>query len=148
MNVIRDTANFVKQTRKGAGRGELSREPLTILRIEWRGDLVGCDWLMRSIDPWDKDLPEQLAREQQTVQSLRDGLNLRELIFKSFPAVMSADLRMYRADRNHQLELMMIGKLNRLDQTFHRVSSLAMRAKLCGFQFQLSNGVLDGPIQR
>ena len=33
-----------------------------------------CDWLMRPADPWDKDLPAHLARENQTLQALRDAL--------------------------------------------------------------------------
>lgn len=127
-------------------QGELSREPLTLLRFEWRGDFVECDWLMRPPDRWDKDLPERVTRAHQTLQAFRDALSLRALILDSFPAVTEAELRMFRSDRNHQLEMVMSGRVSRSNEVFHRVSSLAMRAKLCGFHFVLSNGSFDRPI--
>jgi hypothetical protein len=102
-----------------------------------------CDWLMRPPDPWDQDLPEHLARDNQTLQALRDALSLREVIFKSFPAVTNADLRMFRADGEHRLELVMTGKVNRYNDAFERVASLAMRAKLCGFHFTLKTGEME-----
>ncbi len=96
-----------------------------------------CDWLMRPPDPWDKDLPAHLAKENQTLQALKDALKLREVIFESFPAVINAELRMFRAGGDHRLELMMTGKVNRFNDPFERVASVAMRAKLCGFDFHL-----------
>ena len=123
--------------------GAYSREPLTLLRVEWRGDLVECDWLMRPPDAWDRDLPPHVARENQTLQALRDALSLREAIFRFFPAVVNADLRLYRADADHELELMMTGRVNRFNEVFERVASLAMRAKLCGFRFNLGAGEFE-----
>jgi hypothetical protein len=104
---------------------------------------VECDWLMRPPDPWDKDLPAHLATENQTLQALRDALSLREVIFESFPAVINAELRMFRADGEHRLELVMTGKVNRFNDPFERVASLAMRAKLCGFDFRLEARELE-----
>ena len=102
-----------------------------------------CDWLMRPSDPWDKDLPEHLAKENQTLQALRDAMSLREVIFESFPAVINAELRMFRADGEHRLELVMTGKVNRNNDVFERVASVAMRAKLCGFHFTLKAGEME-----
>ena len=73
---------------------------------------------------------EHLAKENQTLQALRDALSLREAIFESFPAVINAELRMFRADAEHRLELLMTGKVNRYNDVFERVASVAMRAKL------------------
>lgn len=142
MTIVRDAARFVRLARRKMRQGELSREPLTVLRFEWRGDFIECDWLMRSPDTWDKSLPEQTIQQHQTIQALRDALSLRTLILESFPAVMSAELRMFSADREHRLELMMSGRVSRLHDELHRASSVAMRAKLCGFNFVLSDGVL------
>lgn len=142
MKELRYLARFLVKARRRMRSGVYSREPLMLLRVEWRGDLVECDWLMRSPDPWDRDLPPHLARENQTLQALRDALSLREIIFRSFPAVVNADLRMYRADADHGLELMMTGRVNRFNEVFERVASLAMRAKLCGFCFHLGAGEL------
>lgn len=121
----------------------LSREPLLLLRVEWKGDWVECDWLMRPPDQWDKDLPAHLAEENQTLQALRDALSLRQVIFESFPAVINAKLRVFRADGEHRLELVMTGKVSRDNDVFERVASLAMRAKLCGFHFMLNAGVME-----
>jgi hypothetical protein len=107
---------------------------------------VECDWLMRPPDPWDKDLQEHLAKENQTLQALRDALILREVIFESFPAVINAELRMYRADGEHRLELVMTGKVNRYNDGFERVASVAMRARLCGFHFKLNEGEMESLI--
>lgn len=142
MMQLQAAADFLAKTRRKLRVGEYSREPLTLLRLEWKGDLVECDWLMRPVDAWDKDLPSHLARENQTLQALRDALNLRELVFKSFPAVVNAKLRMFRADEDHRLELVMSGSINRGNDVLEHVASIAMRAKLCGFHFTLAEGAL------
>ena len=143
MRVLLDAAKFLSRVRRKLRFGALSREPLLLLRFEWKGDSVECDWLMRPCDPWDIDLPSSLAMEHQTLQALRDALTLREVIFESFPAVINAELRMFRADAEHRLELVMTGKVNRYNEVFERVASLAMRAKLCGFNFNMNVGELQ-----
>lgn len=140
MRAFRDITGFLRCARRHLRSGELSREPLQLLRVEWKGDLVECDWLMRPVDPWDKCLPPRLATDNQTLQALRDALKLRELIFRSFPSVSLAHLRMYRPDENRQLELVVTGRVTRSDQELHRVPSLMMRAKMCGFRFTVAEG--------
>lgn len=146
MKVLTEIANFLRRVRKRMRTGELSREPLTLLRVEWKGDVVECDWLMRPVDPWDKYLPPHLATENQTLQALRDGLKLRAAVFRYFPAVGIAHLRMFRADENHRLELVMTGSVSRWDEEFHRVPSVMMRARMCGFRFTVAEGALHGLI--
>ena len=146
MSVLTDTSNFVSLARKRMRFGELSREPLSLLRVEWKGESVECDWLMRAIDPWDRYLPADLARENQTLQALRDALDLREAIFRHFPAVESACLRMFRLDTDQRLELVMTGSVSRSNEVLHRVASVAMRAKLCGFHFTLAEGALKSMV--
>jgi hypothetical protein len=142
MKVLTNIARFLRRTRRQLRSGELSREQLQLLRVEWKGDLLECDWLMRPVDPWDKYLPPELATENQTLQALRDALRLRAIIFRSFPAVGLAHLRMFRAGKNHQLELVMTGSVNRWDEELHRVPSVMMRAKMCGFRFNVADGVM------
>jgi len=144
MKVLTDVAKFLRRAKRHLRTGELSREPLKLLRVEWKGDLVECDWLMRPVDPWDKYLPPRLATENQTLQSLRDALTLRAVILHSFPAVTQAHLRMFRADEDHHLELVVTGSVNRWDEEFHRVPSVMMRAKMCGFRFTVAEGTLRG----
>lgn len=136
-------AKFVKRARSKLRNGELSREPVKLLRLEWMPERVECDWLMRPPDPWDAHIPLHCARENETSQALKDALTLRNMIFRAFPAVGMAELRMFRLDADEQLELMMTGTIARNDQLYERVPSMAMRAKLCGFQFTLAHGVLE-----
>lgn len=147
MKLLRDAGSFLRRVRRKLRFGERSREPLKLLRVEWRAECVECDWMMRPADPWDADLPPRLARENETFQALRDALELRRMIFASFPSAMMAELRMYRADANGQLELMMTGSVTRTNEVLERVASVVMRARLCGFQFTLASGVLKGPSQ-
>lgn len=147
MMPIKEAATFVRGVRRKLHVGEHSREALKLLRVEWRTECVECDWLMRPADPWDADLPPRVARQNETLQALRDALALRKMIFNSFPASMKAELRMYRRDENNQLELMMTGSVARTNEVLERVASVVMRAKLCGFQFNLASGVLQGPSQ-
>jgi hypothetical protein len=142
MTNLFEASDFLLAARKKLRFGTFSREPLSLLRVEWTGDRVACDWLMRASDLWDKYVPDQVARENQTLQSLRDALNLREAVFKSFPTVMYADLRMFREGADHQLELLMTGTISRTNEVPHRVPSVTMRAKLCGFKFTLADGAL------
>ncbi len=142
MKALFETSGFLRRARKKLRFGEMSREPLLLLRVEWKGDSVECDWLMRPVDPWDKYLPQRLATENRTLQALRDALQLREIIFRCFPAVGIAHLRMFRADEEHRLELVMTGSVDRSNEILHRVASIAMRARLCGFHFNMTDGSL------
>jgi hypothetical protein len=146
MRVLADIAKLLRRAQKQLRSGELSREPLQLLRVEWKGDLVECDWLMRPVDQWDRYLPPRLVTENQTLQALRDALKLREIVLRTFPAVCLAHLRMFRADENHRLELVMTGSVNRWDEEFNRVPSVMMRAKMCGFHFTVAEGTLRGLI--
>jgi hypothetical protein len=144
MKALIETGEFLRQARKRLRYGDLSREPLLLLRVEWKSNVVECDWLMRPGDPWDKYLPPHLAQENQTQQSLRDALQLRELILRCFPAAGSAHLRMFRAEEDQRLELVMTGSVTRSNEILDRVASLVMRAKLCGFSFNLNGSELSG----
>ena len=147
MMPLKEAGRFVRDARRKLRVGEHSREALKLLRVEWRAECVECDWLMRPADPWDAYLPPRVARQNETLQALRDALALRKMIFNSFPASMKAELRMYRRDENNQLELMMTGSVARTNEVLERVASVVMRAKLCGFQFNLASGVLQGSSQ-
>jgi hypothetical protein len=142
MNALLESSNFLSLTRRKMRCGEFSREPLTLLRFEWKDKAVECDWLMRPSDPWASHLPREMARENQSMQALRDGLDLRDAIFRCFPGVESACLRMFRVDACRRLELVMTGNISRTNEVLHPVPSVAMRAKLCGFNFTLAEGDL------
>jgi len=143
MNELLNAMDFLKKARRRMRFGTYSRTPLNLLRVEWKDDQVECDWIMRPADPWDKFLPPALVEEHQTHQALRDALNLRDIVFKAFPSVTRADLRMFRVYADFRHELMMTGTVTRSNEVLQRVPSVAMRAKLCGFRFTLAQGVLE-----
>lgn len=134
---------FLERIRKDLRFGEYSREDLKLLRIQWTSGKVECDWLMRRPDAWDRDIPAHAAKENQTLQALRDALDLRNAIFRSFPDANTAELRMFDCGQTGEFELVMSGSLTRENEIYHRIPSVAMRARLCGFQFTLAEGVLE-----
>ncbi len=143
MNSLLDAADFVRKARRTLRYGELSREPLELLRLEWKRNALACDWLMRPADRWDADLPARMAEENQTLQALRDALRLRNLVFDAFPRVDNAELRMFRMGADKIPELVMSGSVVRTNEVLERVASIAMRARLCGFHFTQGNGSLQ-----
>lgn len=143
MTELIHAGDFLVKARRRMRFGAFSRVPLKLLRLEWKELCVECDWLMRPADPWDRFLPERVAAEHQTLQALRDAMNLRDIVFEAFPKVTNAKLQMFRSDSADGLELMLMGSVNRLNEVLRNVPSVAMRAKMCGFQFNLARGVLE-----
>jgi hypothetical protein len=143
MKTLLDAADFLRRAHRRMRFGDLSREPLKLLRLEWKGESLECDWLMRPSDPWDVDLSPRVVEENQTFQALRDALRLRNIVFDSFPGVDSAELRMFRIGAVGLPELVMSGSVVRANEILERVASIAMRARLCGFRFTQKEGPLE-----
>lgn len=143
MKAILDTVEFFHAMRTQMRFGEFSRLPIEVSRFQIEGSVAECDWLMRRPDPWDAQLPPRLQQEHRTKQALSDALKIRELIFRGFPQVQSARLRMYRAAEGSEPELLLIGEVERDSAGLGRVASLIMRARLYGFRFSLTGGVLE-----
>jgi hypothetical protein len=143
MKNLLDAADFLRRARRKMRYGEFSREPLELLRLEWKGNALECDWLMRPVDRWDVDLPARVVEENRTLQALRDALRLRNIVFESFPRVDNAELRMFRIGADNLPELVMSGSVVRTNEIFERVASIAMRARLCGFRFTQGDGSLQ-----
>jgi hypothetical protein len=136
---IRDTV-FRLQMQLRFGR--LSRAPLRILRLEWRGDHADCDWVARAQDAWDDDLPQSVGKSNASLQALEDAIQVRDLLFSTLRDISSATLRVYREGTDGSLALIITGTVTRSERFLYRVHSLAMRAKLYGFQFLLNEGDL------
>jgi hypothetical protein len=142
MNVIWEASEFIRRIRVVMRFGEFSRAPLELLRLQVRMGVAECDWLVRPPDPWDVNLPEQLRETNQSLQALRDALKMREMLFAAFRELRSAEFRVFRRTAHQEQELIMVGTIHREDEIPPRIPSLVMRAKLCGFRFWLSDGVL------
>jgi hypothetical protein len=142
MKPLWEAADFVRNLHRRLRFGELSRAPLKLLRLELRGDEAECEWMARPPDPWDAYLPPSVGEHHASVQALEDSLAVRNLLFYAMPALSRAVFRVYRQAEGEHAELIITGTVTREDQAAANVCSLAMRAKLCGLKFWLTDGVL------
>ena len=135
--------DFVRRVRTHIQFGDLSRAPLGLLRMEWRGRVAECECVARQPDRWDADLPHRFGKRHASIQALRDAIAVRGLLFRIFPDLFSAEIRVYRRAAGDRLELIVAGNVSRDQRAPAAVRSLAMRAKLLGFHFWLDEGVLE-----
>src|SRR2546427_10901656 len=143
MNPFWEVADFVRGLRREMRFGEISRAPLRLLRLELSGESLACDWIARPPDIWDASLRRRERERNQSEQALRDAIRVRDLTFAALPNVESAVLRAFRPSAAREPpELIITGKVGREAPAIFRVSSLAMRAKLYGFQFEMEDGIL------
>jgi hypothetical protein len=144
MNPFWEVADFVRRLRREMRFGELSRAPLRLLRLELSGDRVACDWIARPPDVWDASLRQRERERKESEQTLLDAIRVRDLLFDALPQVESAVLRAFRSSAAREPpNLILTGTAGRETPPILRVSSLVMRAKLYGFQFELKDGILQ-----
>lgn len=134
---------FVRSWRTKMRFGKQSRAHLRLLELKLRGSIAECDWLARPPDAWDLDLPAAVGERNAASQALEDAIAVRHLLFSLLPEVQRAEFRVYRASRGGPPELIIAGAVTKDQYPAPEIQSLAMRAKLCGFQFSLTDGVLD-----
>jgi hypothetical protein len=143
MRLLWGIADFGRAVHRQMRFGELSRAPLRLLRLEWRGDVAECDWMARPSDEWDRDLPRQVSDANVSEQALRDAIAMRELLFYALPGVDTASLRAFRQSSDGTRDLIITGTVTRGEEVPRNVPSTAMRAKLLGFQFWFQDGFLE-----
>jgi hypothetical protein len=146
MRQLWEVADFVRALRREMRFGEISRAPLKLLRLELRNDAVECDWIARPPDIWDASLRRPVRERNESMQALLDAIAVRNLVFDAFSKIDCAVLRAFRQPAREPPEMILLGTVSREMPEVHRVSSLAMRAKLYGFCFVLEEGVLR-PLQ-
>jgi hypothetical protein len=122
--------------------GELSRAPLRLVRLQILDEVVECDWLARPPDPWDMDLSRSVQERHISLQTLRDAIDVRALLFNLMPQVETAHFRVYREFPDCAREMIITGCAQRNDQTSRDVHSLVMRAKVLGFRFDMEGDAL------
>ena len=142
MRQLCEIGDFVRRIRIQTRFGDLSRAKLRLLRFELNGAEAECNLLARPADPWDAGLPAHVADRNVSAQALKDAMSVRALLFRMFPDISKAVLRIYRRSGN-SLELVIAGALQRGEHAPPTVRSLAMRAKLSGFRFWLDDGILE-----
>jgi hypothetical protein len=107
--------------------------------LEVKEDIAECEWIARPADVWDQDLPAKVRGENEIDQALRDALGIREALFALVPQVRHARVKVYRHPGTSTAQVIITGDLDREDEPPPRLSSLVMRAKLCGLRFNLSD---------
>jgi hypothetical protein len=142
MRQLYEAASFVRAARRRLRFGEVSRAPIEILRLALRGDRAECDWMARLPDSWDADLSGPERDQSASRQALADAMAMREILLDELPTVTSSVLRGFRASERGEPELIVVGTVTREETCLLRVPSPVMRAKLCGFQFDLEDGFL------
>lgn len=143
MKQLWQLGEFVRRIRTRMQFGDLTRERLALLRMQLSGPTAECDCIARLPDPWDADLPGQVGARHASIQALKDAVAIRGMLFRIFPEVFSAEIRVYRRAPGDRLELIVAGSVSREQKAPAAVRSLAMRAKLLGFNFWLDEGVLE-----
>src|SRR5689334_22737534 len=90
---IRDVITRLRVQRRFGG---LSLTPLLLLRLEWRGHHVDCDWITCLHNHWGKDLPKRVSDSDATLQTLEDAIIVREMLFYTLHEISTATFRVYR----------------------------------------------------
>jgi hypothetical protein len=143
MEYLCDIGDFVRRLGTQLRFGELSRASLQLLRLEWRGGIAECDWIARSPDPFDCELPPGERDRNVSLQALKDAIGVRDLLFRTLSDLETAVLRFYRQSANGIPRLIIEGTVSREQRAPGSVRSLVMRAKLLGFRFWLNGEVLE-----
>ena len=139
---ICNVSQFLCRFRVQLRYGEFTRAPLELLRFEVLADRVECDWLARPQDPWDADLQPGIGLRHASLQTLRDAIDVRSLLFHSFSTLETAYFRIYRGSPDNKREMIVTGCVQRNDHSSRRLHSLSMRARVLGFQFHLEDDIL------
>jgi len=135
-------SQFLRGIRVQMRFGELSRAPLRLLRLHIHDEVIECDWLARSADPWDAELSRNVRQRHTLLQTLRDAIDVRTLLFDLMPQMETVYLRAYRESSDYEQELIIEGCAQRNDHAARNVHSLVMRARILGFRFDIEGNAL------
>jgi hypothetical protein len=138
-----NVSQFLRKLRVQMRFGELTRAPLHLLRLNILGEIAKCDWLARTPDPWDADISKSIRDRHASLQALKDAIDVRALLFETIPNVDTADLRVYRENSSFEREMIITGCVQRNDHSARNIHSIAMRAKILGFRFNLDGDILS-----
>lgn len=136
------TGQFLRGLRVKMRFGELTRAPIRLIRLQIREEVVECDWLARSADQWDVDLSQSVQQRHVSLQALRDAMDVRALLFDIMPEVETAYFGVYRESDKYTREMVITGCVHRNDHTARDIHSIAMRAKVLGFRFNMEGDKL------
>ena len=136
---LSNVSQFLRGIKVQMRFGKLTRAPLRLIRFQIIDIHVECDWLARSLDPWDAYVPQDIRQRHASLQALRDAIDVRFLLFSLMPQVESAHFRTYRDTHHGTRELIISGCMQRNDHSARKVHSLVMRSKVLGFRFEMED---------
>ncbi len=142
MNVLWETGEFIRKVRRRLSYRDLSRAQLRMLRLELKGDTAEFEWVARPADVWAANLPRHIRDRDASLQAVQDAVALREMFFATLPGIETAEFRAFCQEVREAPRLIIAGTVTRDTPAEPRLSSPVMRAKLCGFHFQMDDGVL------
>lgn len=112
-----NASQFLRGLRIQMRFGELSRAPLQLLRFQMLAGVVECDWLARLPDPWDEDLPQGVRQRHASLQTLKDAIEVRALLFDTLPQIDTAHFLVYRESPSFAREMIITGCAQRNDNS-------------------------------
>jgi len=142
MKQLWEAGEFIRKLRNRRRFGELSRANLRLLCLELKSDTAKFDWIARPADVWAANLPGHIRDRDVSMQAVRDAVALREMFFATVSWIDTAEFKTYRQEAREPPRLIISGTVTREDAAVPRVTSPVMKAKLCGFHFQMDDGVL------
>jgi hypothetical protein len=143
MKELWEAGEFVRKLQHRMRFGELSRAPLRLRRLELRGDAADLEWLARPVDVWAATMPRHIRDRDASLQAIQDAVALREMFFATLTSISTAEFRTFRQEAREPPRLIIAGTITREMPAVPRVTSPVMKAKLCGFHFQMDDGVLE-----
>jgi hypothetical protein len=69
---------------------------LRFVSLQILDTVAECEWLARSPDPWDADLSRSVQQRHASLQTLRDAIDVRALLFDLMPEMEMVYFRVYR----------------------------------------------------
>jgi hypothetical protein len=120
-------------------RGEVRSDGLSLLDVSIK---LTVSWRARDVHPWDRDLPEEKAAPRLLDQTLHDTEDAVERIFSAFPQANALELSVFESDPASD-RVIMAGLVVRADLGRCASSSVAMRLRMLGINYRLTNQHLE-----
>jgi hypothetical protein len=132
---VRDSVNRVLALK----RYEVRDDGLSLTGMSFR---LAISWRARSVHPWDRDLADDKKSIRLTEQTFADTAVALEQLFVALPEVDLIDLKVLEADKTKH-GILMSGSVSRNDFNAWHPSSIPMRLRLVGLNFNLVNTRLE-----
>ncbi len=109
---------------------------------EGRDFRLGITWRARNVHPWESELAADRKARRLVEQTFSDTHAALERLFIALPEVDVIDLRVLEADTTKH-GIVMTGSISRREFETCRVTSIAMRLRLLGVNYNLVNSRLE-----